>query len=181
MRKVILYIAMSLDGYIADDNGGVDWLLGEDHTNNEDNGYSKFIEHIDTIIMGKTTYNQIVNELSIDVWPYPQQTSYIITSSKIDYKENIIAYNGNIKDLVTKLKQENGKDIWLVGGAQLVKYFMKNDLIDQWQISIIPSIIGMGIKLFKEGNYLKLLHLESTSINNGICELVYTRRNLGDE
>ena len=84
MRKVILYIAMSLDGYIADKNGGVDWLSGQGAEGAEEGTYSEFIKGIDTVVMGWNTYVQVKTELSPEIWPYEELTSYVITHRKVD-------------------------------------------------------------------------------------------------
>lgn len=83
-RKVILYIAQSLDGYIAKVNGDVSWLIGEGEEIVEDYGYENFLEQIDTVVMGRKTYEQVINELSPEKWPYEGKESYIFTKSKID-------------------------------------------------------------------------------------------------
>lgn len=83
MRKVSLFIAMSLDGYIADKKGGVDWLNGQDSGTETEDGYSTFIQDVDTVLMGWNTYHQIVTQLSPDQWVYPDQTSYVFTHRQL--------------------------------------------------------------------------------------------------
>ena len=90
MKKIILYIAMSLDGYIADHNGQVDWLQGQDDQVTMIDTYSPFIKNIDTIIMGYKTYHQIITQLAPDNWVYQQQTSYVITHRQLSSTDNII-------------------------------------------------------------------------------------------
>ena len=89
MRKVILFIAMSLDGYIANQNGGVDWLQGQDSNQETKDIYTEFIQNIDTVIMGWNTYHQIVTELSPDQWIYSSLQSYVITHNQKESTENI--------------------------------------------------------------------------------------------
>ena len=89
MRKVILYISTSLDGYIADHNGDVNWLSGQDESNTEQGSYPEFIETIDTVILGYKTYHQVVTELSPDIWVYKGKQSYVITNKNIENKEEI--------------------------------------------------------------------------------------------
>lgn len=113
MRKVILYIATSLDGYIADSNGGVSWLGGEDADYQGDHGYSEFLKSIDTVIMGMKTYRQVVEELSPDVWVYEGMKTYVLTHQKKENKEDIEFIEGDICDLIKSLKEETGKDIWI--------------------------------------------------------------------
>lgn len=89
MRKVSLFIAMSLDGYIADKKGGVDWLDGQDSGTETEDGYSTFIQDVDTVLMGWNTYHQIVTQLSPDQWVYPDQTSYVFTHRQLPSTDNI--------------------------------------------------------------------------------------------
>lgn len=173
MRKVILYIAMSVDGYIADNNGNVSWL-----NQNEEyiDTYYSFINHIDTVIMGWNTYHQIVTELSPTTWIYSNLISYIITHKNITSTKQIIFYNENPCNLVKHLLTQNGKNIWICGGANIVQQIMKQNLIDIYYISIIPTILGNGIRLFESINHCINLHLLKTQNNNGVIELIYEKK-----
>lgn len=176
MRKVILYIAMSLDGYIADSKGGVAWLGGQDATNQETGSYPEFIKMIDTVVMGWKTYHQIVTELSPDEWVYKGMKSYVITHQKLTGTEEIIATDQALDKLVGDLKQQEGKAIWICGGASIANQLIEKDLIDCYHITIIPTLLGGGIRLFdKEHEELKL-RLVSTQSYNGMIDLVYERR-----
>lgn len=172
-RKVILYIAMSLDGYIARENGDIDWLNGDGSDPDADFGYDKFYEGIDTVIMGKKTYDQI---LTFGEYPYKDTKGYVFTSKDADPDEYIIFTNENVIDMVKKLKNESGKDIWLIGGAGIIDCFMKEDLVDEYVIAVIPTILGSGIPLFKEGNPEIKLKLEDNKTFNGMAMLYYSRR-----
>lgn len=176
MRKVILFIAMSLDGYIADSNGGVDWLNG--HGKNEENidTYSLFVKDIDTVIMGWKTYHQIITELSPSEWIYSTLTSYVVTHNHCPSTADIKFVNDTPAYLINKLKQETGKDIWICGGASIVQALMRADLIDRYYISIIPTILGNGIRLFDTIENEIKLKLVQTQNYNGIIEVVYERR-----
>lgn len=110
-RKIILYISQSLDGFIADSIGSVDWILGNNDDYNSDYGYDKFIKDIDTVILGYNTYSQIINELSKDKWVYEDLQSYVLTNKEIKDISNIKYVNMDIKELINKLKQEEGKNI----------------------------------------------------------------------
>lgn len=176
MRKVVLFIAMSLDGYIADEQGNVDWLNGQN--NNEDNidTYSVFIKDVDTVIMGWNTYHQIVTELSPKEWVYADLTSYVITHRECASTDRIIFTGKNPCDIVNELKQEQGKNIWICGGADIIRQLMESDLIDEYYISVIPTILGSGIRLFGTISKEMKLRLVCTQTYNGITDLVYTRR-----
>ena len=176
MRKVILYIAMSLDGFIASKDGKVNWLHGQNDDEENIDTYSSFIKDVDTVIMGWNTYYQIKNELSPDNWVYDSLTSYIITHRKLDSTNNINFVQKNSSELVKDLKQKNDKSIWICGGAKIIQPLIQDNLIDEYYISVIPTILGDGIKLFEPvSNELKL-KLKSTQSYNGITELIYTRR-----
>lgn len=178
MRKVVLFIAMSLDGYIADKNGNVGWLNGQSKNEENIDTYSIFIKDIDTVVMGWNTYHQIVTELSPAEWIYADLTSYVITHRELSSSNRIIFTEKDTCDLVNELKHEQGKNIWICGGANIVRQLMEADLIDEYYVSIIPTILGSGIRLFgtipKEIK-LKLTHAQTY---NGITELIYTHRSL---
>lgn len=111
MRKVVLYIAMSLDGYIADSNGKVNWLHGHSDNEKDIDTYSTFIKDVDTIVMGWNTYYQITTELSPNEWIYENLTSYIITHRLLSSTDNIKFVQDNPCNIVKNLKQEQGKAI----------------------------------------------------------------------
>lgn len=121
MRKVTLFIAMSLDGYIADPEGKVNWLEGQGNDDGTIDSYSEFIKEIDTVVMGWNTYHQIVTELSPDEWIYEDLTSYILTHKEFDSSEKIHFTNIEAVELINRLKMENGKGIWICGGANVIQ------------------------------------------------------------
>lgn len=176
MRKVVLFIAMSLDGYIADSDGGVDWLKGERCDVENLDVYSQFVKDIDTILMGWNTYYQVTTELSPTEWIYGDFTTYVMTHKEMDSSKQIHFTSENPSDLLKKLKSQEGKDIWICGGANLVQQLLRDDLIDQYYISVIPTLLGSGIRLFAHGGREIELKLLKAKTYNGITDLVYTRR-----
>ena len=176
MKKIILFIAISLDGYIADCNGQVDWLNGQDPVVTSNSSYNKFIRTIDTVVLGWNTYHQIVTELSPDQWIYSGMSSYVVTHKKFTSTNEIQFVNENPCDLVTRLKQQKGKNIWICGGANLAQQLIRENLIDQFYISMIPTLLGKGIPLFGQMEQELPLKLIKTQTNNGITDLVYERR-----
>lgn len=176
MRKVSLFIAMSLDGYIADSKGGVDWLEGQGSDNENVDAYSEFVKTVDTILMGWNTYHQIVTELSPKEWVYNDFTTYVITHNEHASTEKIHFVNINPVDLVKRLKEENGKDIWICGGANLVRQLVNEDLMDYYYITVIPTLLGAGIRLFENAEHEIKLRLLNTQSYNGMVDLIYTRR-----
>ena len=176
MRKVTLFIAMSLDGYIADKDGGVDWLNGQEEDGENMDTYSEFIKTIDTIIMGWNTYHQVITELSPEEWVYPEQISYVITHREIPSTERIRFTSESPCDLVKRLREEEGNGIWICGGANIVRQLMETDLIDTLHISVIPTLLGDGVRLFGPLEKEQKLRLVKTQSYNGITDLVYEKR-----
>lgn len=175
-RKIILYISQSLDGFIADNEGSVDWILGNNEDYASDYGYDNFIKNIDTIILGYNTYKQIVEELSPNEWAYKGLQSYVFTEKTIKSEEEIKFVNENIISFIKKLKKENGKDIWICGGANILNQLVKENLIDEYQITTVPVILGSGIRLFEEENKKIKLELKDTKIENGLIMGRYIKR-----
>ena len=176
VKKVSLFIAMSLDGYIADSKGGVSWLTGQGDDSENIDSYSEFVKDIDTILMGRNTYHQLITELSPDVWVYDDFITYVITHEENVSSDKIIFANENPGDLIKKLKEQGGKGIWVCGGADIVQQLVTENLIDIYYITVIPTILGSGIRLFENGKNeikLKLLHTQNY---NGMIDLIYTRR-----
>lgn len=176
MRKVILYIAMSLDGYIADKNGDVDWLGGDGCDRNHAGSFPQFIETVDTVILGYQTYHQIVTELSPDNWIYSGKISYVITHKEKKTTKEIIFTQESIADLIATLKTHDGKNIWVCGGASIANQFINLNLIDRYHITVIPTILGDGVRLFEKRSTEHLLRLISTEHYNGMVDLVYEPR-----
>lgn len=174
MRKIKLYIASSIDGYIADSNGDLDWLSGYPITPELNYGYDEFFSSVDTVIMGGRTYRDILN---MDViYPYKDKTSYIVTRNKDSHlaMENIKFLSENIIETIRSLKEQQGKDIWLVGGGQIISILLDSGLVDEMIITYIPKLLGDGIPLFPkmktESNW-KLVN--SQSYNNSVLSTEY--------
>lgn len=178
MRNAVLYIAMSLDGYIADKNGKVDWLDGQGDEENVDT-YSAFVKDVDTVVMGWNTYHQVVSELSPDEWVYQDLTSYVITHRVQPSTEKIKFVDSDPCDLVRKLKREPGKKIWICGGGKIIHSLMRGGLVEEYHIAVIPTLLGGGIRLFEEMPQEVKLRLTDTRVYNGITELIYIRRSSG--
>ncbi|WP_028563280.1 dihydrofolate reductase family protein [Paenibacillus pinihumi] len=147
-NKVILYIAMSLDGYIAKPDGSVEWLFDVEGDGG-DNGYEAFYSTIDTLVMGRSTYEEVL-KLS-DEFPYKGKPVYVLTRSEMPADPNAVFTDEAIDTLVHRLKESSEGAIWLVGGGQLVKAFLEKELMDEMQIAIIPKLLGEGIPLFPQG------------------------------
>lgn len=176
MKKIRLFIAMSLDGYIADSKGGVQWLEGQGNDNENVDAYAEFVKDIDTVIMGWNTYHQIVTELSPNKWVYDDFTTYVITHKEKTSSDKIRFTDESPIELVKRLRKENGKDIWICGGANIIQQLVQEDFIDYYYITVIPTILGSGIQLFKNADREMKLRLLKTQTYNGMTDLIYTRR-----
>lgn len=176
MRRVILFIAMSLDGYIADEKGNVDWLMGQEPGRDDMVSYDEFIKEISTIVIGWNTYHQLITELSPGKWFYSGFKSYVLTHRNLPPIKEIEFVEEDVCKLVRGLKETSPKDIWICGGAAVVWPLIKEDLIDRYYISVIPTILGSGIRLFEGGCSEIKLKLTETQKYNGIVDLVYERR-----
>ena len=176
MGKVVLYLAVSVDGYIADAKGGVDWLAGDGSNPDAPGSYPAFYETVDAIIMGWTTYHQIITQLSPNCWPYAGRPCYVVTHRQQENQEGICFWNGELSELADKLKAEWAGNIWVCGGASVAGQLLQEDRIDRLWLSIIPTILGRGVRLFPEAIQPLPLTLVRTENSNGIVDLVYEKR-----
>lgn len=170
--KIILNLAISVDGYISDENGGFDWIVGDGNIklNTEEKfDYSKFLENIDVVVMGKNCYDQGFHK------DFTGKAIYIATSKEIEGYDTCYFINRDILGTITKLKNE-GKNIYLFGGGVTIDPFIKADLIDEYIIGVIPTILGKGRKLFLENNPKIDLSLQSCIVDGGITILKYSKR-----
>jgi dihydrofolate reductase len=176
MSKTTLYIATTLDGKIARKDGSLDWLFALANPNQIDHGYADFLKRIGTTIMGKNTYNEILG-FGVE-WPYRGMDSYIATTNKelqATMPETYII-SSNISDHINKLKGQSQKDIWLIGGGQLITYFLNNDLLDRMILSLIPTIIGEGISLFPDNPKEIIWELSNVEkFETGVVNLTYDK------
>lgn len=172
MSKVSLYIASSIDGYIASEEGSVDFLDSIDHEG-EDYGFTEFYENIDAVAMGRKTYDFC---LSVDQWPYAGKQSYVFTNSNLKTDRNDIKFlSGDVKEVSNKISDAGFKNIWLVGGGKLNAQFISHSLIDKIILTIIPVVLGKGIPLFGESDFdpvkYELTNVEKYS--SGVVQLNY--------
>ena len=171
-----LFIATTLDGYIARENGAIDWLEEFPHPEGEDYGYHDFIAGIDTIVMGRSTYETVTG---FDVpWPYPGLRCIVITSDA-DYSVSTPDTEVQVtldKKTIQALREQSQKGIWIVGGGQLIAGFLEYQAIDRMVISLLPLTIGRGIPLFPpHAGQNPFTLIQSESFSNGIVNLTYQR------
>ncbi|MBI2542252.1 dihydrofolate reductase [Candidatus Woesearchaeota archaeon] len=165
MRKLILFIASSLDGYIAGKNGDISWLFTD-----QDYGYGKFFASIGTLIMGKKTFEV---SLTFGGWPYPGKKCYVFTRNKHKNDSRVDFANNPVR-LTKELLKGHGKDIWLVGGSKIISILLNAGLIHEIRLYVHPIILGSGIPLFKNIDKkinMKLIKIKTYS--SGLVQLHY--------
>jgi len=170
-RKVILYISCSLDGYISAENDDLSFL-SKVQKEGEDYGYSDFVESIDAVIVGRKTFDWVINQGY--EYPHLDKELYVVFRSKNGKEGNINYYSGELTDLINTLKSKRGKNIYCDGGSEIVQLLLRNNLIDELILSIIPVMLGAGTPLFKEGRPERDLSLiSSKSFDTGLTQLHY--------
>ena len=174
--KIVLYLATSVDGYIADEQGGVSWLEGDGSKPDTSGSYPAFYETVEAIVMGWTTYHQIVTALSPDIWPYEGRPCYVVTHRQGENQENVCFWNGELIALADQLKTESKGNVWICGGASVARQLLKENRIDKLWLSVIPTVLGKGVRLFPGLHRELPLKLVATEHYNGIVDLVYEKR-----
>ena len=179
MPEVILYIASSLDGYIARPDGNVDWLdeiAAPADGPEEDFGYGEFFAGIGTVLMGRITYEQILT-FGVE-YPYPGTAGYVFSRTRAGERdENVEFVDGaDIPRFIAQLKATTDKHVWLIGGGLLIREFLRLDLIDRFIVTVMPLILGEGISLFPPPTpQIGLELVESLAFPGGMVQLTYLR------
>lgn len=172
MRKVILSLAVSLDGFIEGPNGEYDWCFTD-----QDYGLSDFFKRVDAVFIGRKTYDMMLamgNQNS----GLPKLKEYIFSTTLEKVKTGAVLIASNIKSNVEKIKKEKGKDIWLFGGAGLTSSLMNEGLVDVVSLAIHPVLLGGGKPLFsqlKEKVHLQLL--DTKTYSTGLVHMSYRIEN----
>lgn len=171
-----VFIATSLDGYIADSKGSVAFLDTYPLSNEDDMGYGSFIKGIDAIIMGRKSFETV---LSFDVsWPYTKHVfvwSNTLKNIPENLQKNVSFVSGNLSDILKEIHNKGFNNLYIDGG-KVIQTFLDADLIDEMTITIIPVLLGSGIPLFGVGNnFLKFRCVSSKLFENGLSQNVYRR------
>jgi len=149
-KKNKVFIATSLDGHIADKNGGIDWLYEIPNPNNNDMGYREFFSQIDALVMGRTTFETVCG-FDMD-WPYDKPV-FVLSNSLTDvpkeYEGKAEIVKGSLKEILNKI-HDRGFNCLYIDGGKTIQSFLKEDLIDEMTITTIPFLLGGGISLFSE-------------------------------
>ena len=172
MRKVVLCLAVSFDGFIEGPKGELDWLVFDDEGGSE---LTDFVQEIDTVLYGRISYemwgNYPLSDSSSEFersfyGALAKMDRYVFSRSKDQFDGDPTVIRSNIPELVQKLKQQPGKNIWLYGGASLITTFMNLNLVDEYRIAVMPVIIGKGKPLFsdiEDRHKLKLVSVKTST------------------
>ncbi len=170
-----VFIATSLDGFIADKNGNIDWLHENPSPSGNDGGYSDFIQTVDALIMGRGTYETV---LGFDCeWPYSKKVFVLSNSLKeVDpsLKGKAEVITGNLRQIVKDLNDQGYRNLYIDGG-KTIQSFLREGLIDELIITQVPILLGNGIPLFGElSDRVRLKHLDTKAFDNGLVQSHYT-------
>jgi len=174
--KVSAFIAMTLDGYISRENGDIDWLMEANKLvpEGEDGGYKAFMSSIDTIIMGRNTFEQV---LTFGEWPYKDKKMFVMSSRDLQVPVELnhsVAHTTDSPQKLVKRLIENGSEGVYVDGGKTIQSFLSANLIDEITVTIIPILLGSGKPLFGFLEKDILLELvESRQIPGGFVQLKY--------
>jgi dihydrofolate reductase len=166
---IVYHIASSLDAYIADSNGDVDWLSSFDP---DASGYREFYPKIDALLMGSRTYEQI---LGFGAWPYPGKPCWVFTQRRLPIVHPDVVLTTDLPGkFVATLASRKIRRAWLVGGGQLASSFRAERLITEYDVAVVPMILGSGVPLFNASGSLERLKLIKHHAHaNGVVQLVY--------
>jgi dihydrofolate reductase len=176
-KKNSVFTATSLDGYIADRNGGIEWLHAIPNPNNDDMGYVEFINEIDALVMGRKTFETVCG-FDID-WPYDKPVfvlSNTLTEIPEGHKGKAFLIKGTITEILEQIYAKGYYQLYIDGGST-IQNFLKADLIDEMILTTIPIVLGGGTTLFSElPNELKFELIEAKTYLNQITQHHYKRK-----
>ena len=177
-RRIILDLAVTLDGFIEGKNGEVDWCIMDPEM-----GFINFLNQIDTILYGRKSYDlwgQYIPKMKIliaekEMWELVHsKEKYVFSKTQKGTDNKAIFINDNILEEVNKLKNKPGKDIWLYGGASLITTFINLGLVDEFRLSVHPVILGEGKPLFIDiKQRLNLKMVNTRTFSSGVVQLIY--------
>jgi len=172
----LVFIATSLDGFIAKEDGSIDWLTQFPNPKSEDYGFDDFINRVDAIVMGRNTFETV---LAFNQWPYTKHVFVLSTKLRIpptNLQDKVTVLNCSPQEVIKKTKEINYKTLYIDGG-KTIQNFLKEDLIDEMIITKIPIILGSGIPLFSITNkVLDFEHKGTKIFSNGLVKSHYIRK-----
>jgi dihydrofolate reductase len=170
MRKVLLQLAVSLDGYIEGPNGEYDWCFTD-----QDYGMTAFYDRIDSVFMGRKSYELTQSMGDAVMGDFPKLKEYVFSTTMKEAKPEVVLIKEDIAAAVTRIKNEPGKDIWLFGGASLTTSLLNLGLVDEIILAVHPIILGSGKQLFNNIDKRVSLTLTDTkTYSSGLVMLTYT-------
>lgn len=172
VARLVYYVAQSIDGFIADPDDGVGFLDEIPPPEGEDYGYGAFYAGIDSLIMGRGTYD-FVERAGVD-WPYPGKPSWVMTGRTLpSERDDITVTSKSPREVLTEVRARGLTQTWLVGGGSLAGAFENEGLLDQWIITIAPFVLGAGVPLAAGVKPTRLALTSHTAYASGFVQLVY--------
>jgi dihydrofolate reductase len=166
MRKVILNVAVSLDGFIEGPKGEFDWCFTD-----QDYGMTDFMNRIDAIFFGRKSYELVLKKIEN---PFSGKDKYVFSKTMTSTGDETHIIDQNVKTEVKRIQNQKGKDIWLFGGAELISLFMNYGLVDELQLAVHPLLLGKGKPLFMDLKKRTDLALTRTkTFSSGLIQLIY--------
>jgi dihydrofolate reductase len=172
---IFVYVAASLDGFIATSDGGLDWLDKIPNPDQSDFGYAEFISRIDAIVMGRATFEKV---LSLGAWSY-RKPVFVLSSSMSnlpgDLAGKVEIVNADLESVVTRLREKGYSNLYVDGG-KVIQSFLEEDLVDELIITRVPIVLGAGVPLFgKLATAQKFTHTRTAILNDTLVQSFYTR------
>ncbi|WP_159640551.1 dihydrofolate reductase family protein [Erysipelothrix anatis] len=176
MQETILYIAVSIDGYIATESGTIDWLDLTRVPLVSSSQYTQFYDTVGAVVMGNKTYKQITTELAVDNYPYNDVQSYIFTHQPSTNTDSITFLNEPVDVALPKIREATVGNIWIVGGNSVIQPLIEKNLIDTYIITVIPVFLGKGIRLFESFHSDRYeFIMKSTTLENGMVTYTFKK------
>lgn len=184
MRELVLFIATSEDGYIATTEGSIDWLTTRTFSEGEDGGFASFYDEIDTILVARKTFEHVM-KLTGGIYPHQDRKTILVTTrSNYSIQEayhgsNIVTLSNEVVSHIKRLKEEEGKAIWLCGGSSIINQLMHAKLIDRLIVTLVPIQLGEGIPLWDAQSISMLTDYQATKRRNfdGCTQTIFEKGN----
>jgi dihydrofolate reductase len=170
MRKIVLGLAVTLDGFIEGPNGEYDWCFTD-----QDYGITEMVKRMDTVLMGRKTYEMTLKMGDTGIVGFSKLKNYVFSTTLDKVSEGVTLIKNNIRQEVERIKNEDGKDIWLFGGAGLTTSLINLGLVDELSLAVHPVLLGQGTPLFRDLQSRTLLNLvDVKTYSTGLVSLIYT-------
>jgi dihydrofolate reductase len=173
MARIVGYIASSLDGYIADRDEGLKWLMERKDVELAEFDYNLFVKRIRTVVMGRTTYEWMARQGM--AWPYTEQRSIVVTSRSIDTSFGGVELRSDVDALIGELRALDDGDVWMLGGGKLQMAFIERGALDEIEVYVMSTLLGGGYPLFPPTGFFKdsIELVEVNKLGTGCARLLY--------